>query len=400
LDCGFPDFIDHQRHRYGTNPEAVAHSMHKFLWTGIDPQGRKRSEFVDAENSNAAKAILVGQGWSDLRMIRDEIGSVAAQSTDAPDDMDAEVSADELAEAWEGKTSTFFSNWWEGLAESKVTLLIFGGVLGWGIYTDRMWQIIVGASGLVVFVFLFPAFHIFFSLPLRYYAALNRAKTWGRWSEVLHYTDRLRQVRRITQFGIGEFELTRCRAQAMAGLGSLDKGVQEFSKYGNDPSIPHWMYLCHLAGIHDVGRQFEKSLELRRQAAAENPETANVWIDLAYTLARWINRPAEAREMLARAEKYELPEAGKPYPAFLLGIILWRERNFIESQKNLEEALAGFKALPKNEILDGLILLIKCYLCAVHRAQGNFDTARKLLRETEKFMIAHKEEELLNACRG
>src|SRR5512147_1868272 len=99
------------------------------------------------------------------------------------------------------------------------------------------------------------------------------------------------------------------------------------------------MYFSQLSSIYDTAKAYEKSLECRTQATAEKPDSSAVWIDLAYGLARSLNRPAEARQALARAEQLELTGIARNYLPFLRGIICWREGNFIEAKKQLELAI-------------------------------------------------------------
>ena len=63
-------------------------------------------------------------------------------------------------------------------------------------------------------------------------------------------------------------------------------------------------------------------------------------------------------------------------------------------------SLESFQPYAHNELVEGLFLLTKAHLCAVHRALGNLDEAKKFLRQVEKFLVAQKEDELLAACRG
>jgi tetratricopeptide (TPR) repeat protein len=160
------------------------------------------------------------------------------------------------------------------------------------------------------------------------------------------------------------------------------------------------MYLSFLAGIYDNARQFEKGVEARREAAAAKPDTSMVWIDLAYGCVRRLNRTAEAREALARAEQLEISGLGKTYLPFLRGIIAWREHRPEEARPLLEQAVAGFQPLAHNPLAEGLILSSKAFLCATYASLGDTAKSTALLGEVEPFLIAHKEDDLLAACRG
>jgi tetratricopeptide (TPR) repeat protein len=382
--------------------------MPTFLWSGKDAEGQPQSERVEAENAQAAKAILASRGWTDLELIKDEVGySEAFRIKPAEwmrEEFEEQHTPDNEAAFFKGKKQPgLLAQTWSGIKESIRPILICAALLGWGIYSHRTWPIIIGAGGLAVCVFLSPVLHFVFGLfarSSRGYSRLNKAKVWGRWEEVLQCVEQLRQADRLTGAAVPELELARCRAQALAALGHLEEGLAEIRRFESDPKVEHWLYLSFLAGIYDAAQQFEKGLEIRRQAAAEKPDTSTVWIDVAYASVRRLNRPAEAREALARAEKLEITGLGKTYLLFLRGIILWREHRLKEAREQLEQALDGFQPMAHHDLVEGLVLFTKSYLCAVHGELGDLPAARKLFNEVEKFLTAHREEELLKACRA
>ena len=91
---------------------------------------------------------------------------------------------------------------------------------------------------------------------------------------------------------------------------------------------------------------------------------------------------------------------GKPYLVFLRGIILWREHKAEEAKDLLEKALVAFRSLSHNPLAEGLVLSTKAFLCAANADLGNTAKAKALFSEVESFLIAHRENELLAACRG
>jgi tetratricopeptide (TPR) repeat protein len=382
--------------------------MPTFLWSGKDAEGRERSERVEAENAQQAKAILSNRGWTNLELAKDSLGDSEALRIEpaewVKEGMDEIHTADNEAAYHKGKkVYGFWIQWGRGLKDSIKLLLILAALLGFGIYRHNIWLIVLCSLGLAFVVFLTPVIHFvfsFFARSSRGYSRLNQAKVWGRWDEVLECVEELRRPDSITGAAVPEMELVRARAQALAALGRLDEGVAEFKKYENSPKVEHWLYLSFLAGIYDNGRQFEKSLELRRAAAAENPQASMVWIDLAYGAVRRLNHTAEAREALARAEKLEVSATGKIYFCLLRGIIFWREHKWDEAKQQLQKALAGFQPMAHQDLVVGLLLLTKSYLCAVLGEQGNVSAAKKLFQETEPFLTVHREDELLQACRN
>ena len=376
-----------------------------FLWKGKDPHGRLRGVRVPAENAQISKELLARAGWTDLELLKDEIASSEALRIEPADwikeGFDEFHTPEKEVELIEGKAPGLVAQTWVGIKQSIPTILLSAALLGWGIYSHRTWPVIIGALGLAFGFLLTPAIHFFFSLfsrSSREYSRLNTAKVWGRWNEVLGCVERLRKKDRLTGVGVPEIELARCRAQAFAALGRLDEGVTEFKRYEHSPNIERWFYLSLLSSVYDTGKSYEKALEIRKQAAAEKPDHSAVWIDLAYGSVRGLNRPAEAREYLAKAEALEISGLGKAYLPFVRGIICWREGKMAEAKQHLERALTSFQPWTHNELAEGLILLTKSYLCAVAGSLGNSSEAKALYRETEKFLVANKEEELLRAC--
>jgi tetratricopeptide (TPR) repeat protein len=376
--------------------------MPTFIWRGTDPEGKQKSERVDAENAQVAKAELIQRGWTNLQLVGDEIIDAVAAAVEIPEDFEEQPDDVELeVQRLEGKHPDFFSLWWKGIVDSKRILIFFTIIIAIGFYRGARTKslIILGSAGIIFMVLLYPVIHAFFSLGSRYYSRLNRAKVWGRWTEVLECVERLRQVRSWTRVGPGEIELVRCRAQALAALGRLDDALEEFTRFSNSPNLPEWLYLSHLAGIYDCAKQFDKSTECRRTVTELKPDMAASWIDLAYGLVRGLNRPAEARQALARAETCEIPVMGQPYMPFLKGISAWRENKMADAKPLLDQALEGFQPFAHHDLMEGTMLLTKSYLCAVEGSLGNEARAKKLFKETETFLVAGKEQELLEACR-
>jgi len=382
--------------------------MPTFLWTGKDVGGHERSERVEAENAQEAKQILAGRGWTNLELLKDEIGDMVSKNMPPPEWMKEEYEKENTPEKEaayvKGKRAPgVLSQTWDGIKESFKAILVCALLLFLGLYLHRWLMIVVGALGLAFCILLTPVIHLvisFFSKSSQGYARLNNAKVWGRWDEVLKLVEELRGGDALTGVSVPELELTRCRSQALAALGRLDEGVAEFKKFENSPRLERWMYLTYLAGIFDSAQKFEEGLALRRQAAAEKPDTATVWIDVAYAAVRRLNHIPEAKEALARAEKLEMVGLGKPYVHFLRGIIAWRERNPSEAKGLLEKALVGFQPHAHHALMEGLLLLTKAYLCSVRGQLGDSAEAKRLFGEVEEFLVANKEDELLAACRA
>ena len=378
--------------------------MNTFLFKGKDPGGDFRSESISAENAQEAKATLQETGWTDLRLVTDEICDTACAQVEAPKEFkEIPVSPDDQVRYVLGQAPGFWRQYFATMKQtardSKVLLLSASALLAYGVYRRRWVPVAMGGSSLAVMILVFPAAYWFFSLPSRCYAQLNRAKVWGRWEEVLWCVERLRRIRRLTRIGPGEFELSRCRSQALAATGRLTQGLEEFGRFAGQPAIPDWTYESFLAGIYDCAKEYTRALECRRKAVALKTDSSALWIDLAYGLVRGLNHSSEAREAVARAETMELSELGRPYLLFLRGLICWRERKYREAKLLFEQAIPALQAFAHAPLTEGLVLLTRSYLCAAQGALGEIVEARKQFRQVEMFLEAGREKELLEACR-
>lgn len=279
-------------------------------------------------------------------------------------------------------------------------MLLGALIFGLGVYNHHKWPLVIGVLWLGFLIVIFPLIHFFFSMPLHYYNRLNQAKVWSRWDEVLFCVNRLQQMHRLTRIGAGEVELTRCRAQVLAAKGQLDEGLKLFAVFENGSKIPQWNYFSFAAGICDTAKAYRRALDYRLRAVEEKDDLSALWIDLAYGYVRGLDQPAEARKALEKLDTLEVSAMGVPYLSFVRGIICWREGKFAEARSFLEKAIPGLKPYSHNPLVEGLVFLNKSYLCATCGALGDLDTARGYFRETEKFLRAGKEQELLATCQN
>lgn len=373
--------------------------MHRYLWEGRDPDGNRRSERVEAANATAAREQLTRRGWTELRLITDEIAEIAGRGVEVPDDLREEVepSAEFEVAQYRGHAPGLFGQWARAVWDAKGTSLVALGLTLTGIYLDRNWLFYAGVALLGFQVLSFPVLWFWFGRTMRLYSRLNHAKVWGRWDEVLRIVEQMRRAGGATGIGVGELELARCRAQALAARGQLDQAIKDFSRFEHSEQCPHWLYCSHLGGIFDEARQFERSLELKTLAANENPENASLWVDLASAFVRHLNRPDEARRSLARAEAGEVPELGLPYLELVRGWIAWRESSPALALPHFQAAARGFAQFKQHELVEGLILLTNAHVGLMHGLLGDRDQARRSFQQTRVFLQANREDELLAA---
>jgi tetratricopeptide (TPR) repeat protein len=364
--------------------------MHSFLWTGKDEHGNEKRDIIHAENAEASRAILTARGWTELRLLRDEVGDAARGLVVGPH----RAAIEQQRKSSPGRPR-YLASWGDSLLRLKWILLVQVLLLVIALYQEHWIAVVVSSSLLAVTILLFPAIAWYYRRGSREFARLNEARLWGRWPEVLKSVERLRHVRNRTRIGLNDWELARIRAVAMAGMGRLDEGLREFKSYENSSVVPRWMYLSLLANVYSAANQHEKALELHEQAVAEKSDNATLWIGLAGAYVRRLDRPADARVALARAEALPQTELGAAYMDFTRGLIAWREGNLEEARTRIESALKALQAQPRKRLMVGTMLLMQSHLAAVLAAIGNTDVARKFFAKNKPYLVAHHEEELL-----
>lgn len=366
-------------------------AMPTYLWSGKDSTGKKYFERVAANTAAEAKAQLLARGFTELELRTDDISVAAAQMTHNDTGVRPELSPKQEASYLSSKWAPF----WNVLWQSKGTILISAALLAWAIWLGRSTSIVFRAGELL----LIPVLMLWFALPSRYYSKLNQAKVDHRWEEMLRLIERLRTLQRWVKFGPGEVELARNRAHALAGLGRLDEAVGEFMEFERHPKLPHWMFLSHLAGICDTGKAHDKATALSEQSAKEHPDTAAVWIDVAYRRARFRKDAAGAREALARAETMEVPALGRAYLPWVRALIAVAQNDLPAAHPLFEETLRGLRPHQHHDLIRGMILIVKSYLCWTLGALGRTAEAKNLFAEVEDWLLSGREAELLANCR-
>src|SRR5436190_10169749 len=158
--------------------------MRTYLWSGKTKSGAETTERVTAATLDEAKNILLGQGWTDLRLetdgtIQDFIqGQIDEVS--APEYRPVLTPKEELA-YHQGK-GVGWAGWWKSLLgtfneyETALTHLILAALLAWSIYRHNRWGIISCGGLLAALILLFPVLRFWFGKPSRLFAKLHHAR--------------------------------------------------------------------------------------------------------------------------------------------------------------------------------------------------------------------------------
>ncbi|HTR40222.1 MAG TPA: hypothetical protein VMH87_01225 [Pseudomonadales bacterium] len=375
--------------------------MTNFLWSGKAPSGRNEAEEVAAETPAQARQILEARGWTELRQHTTDISDFIHQRQALISTRKSGLTPKERLQYRQGTAPGLWANWFTSMRSSTAIILVLAGLLTWAIRhrqtPDGLLWMATFALMLAYVVFLYPVLRWWFRQTKRVYVKLHTARVWHRWEEVLRCLDKLVKTQQATNIGINDYSIARYRAQALAGLGKLDEAIAGFRAAAEKADTPPELYHITLAGIYTIAGQYDKALENQRTALEEATDKSIYCIDLAMFLVGRFNRPQEAAELLAQAEKMQLSETAKSHLTLLRGVIAYRKKDFEAMDQYVREALADFENRPRAKlyIYEGSILNCKGYLAVSNAALGRKSEARKYFAQVEKYLELHDRKDLI-----
>lgn len=371
--------------------------MNTYTWSAKDRFGQSVIKEVEANSSQEAKDILLAEGFFELELKEDEVGSIARKGFAKDLQFLGETITVTAADRVRGQASPAVTLW--GVLKQHISrsaamfivlilLAIYQGIRGH----------YVSVALLVIAMILWLVFLICMGLPSVYYRKLVDAADWKRWDEVGSLINALKIIGRISFVKIPASELTRYRAKAFVGNGDLEKGLAEYRQCEGRPDCPSWMYKLFVAGLYTLAKQYDKAIEYNRLSLAENPSSTG-WSDLAYRYARYKRDPVKAREALTEANKSPMTDISKQFRMRSAGVIAYLESDFTTAKKELENVIAIVEPVKWRPYKDGHLAIARAYLCCVLAKQGDMVGAKNNLALAQAYLVATKEDELLAECR-
>jgi len=199
--------------------------MPNFIWTAKDKAGKSVVREIAAGSASEAEAALLAEGCEDLKLIRDEIGSVASegiQRTFAVGGNIVAITPEKIAKIHGEPSATFFRAFRKGVIANAGTILVLAGVATIEFSLGNEW---IGFLFLILIPAL-PAYSIWCFLPSILLAKLHKAADWHRWNKVLRLVrilEAIRNFRSASRPALPASHLARERAKALAGLGRLSE---------------------------------------------------------------------------------------------------------------------------------------------------------------------------------
>jgi len=367
--------------------------MPNFIWTAKDKQGKPIVKEVSAETIEESKAMLLAEGYTDLELKSDEIIDASRQAF-ATANNGRKSRPEEFVRHLGNIPQTPLKLILRSIVHDTAFYLLMISLMVLAIFRGHKANAIV--TGIITVGWL--VFRIWMSLPQIYYAKLNKAKDWHRWTEVLQLVKSLERIRQFHIIKLPAKELIRARAQALAGLGRLLEALAEFRQCEYQPEVPSWLYKAHLAEIYSIAKDYDKSLEYAWEALEEK-QTPVLYIDLASRLLRYKKDTVKAKEILSKVEKDTLTEIIKPGYLQCQGILDYIEGDYVSARQELEVSLKMMEQTRDRPFRDGNISLTKGYFCCVLSKQGDLTSAKRCFEQAREYLIAARETELLEECK-
>jgi tetratricopeptide (TPR) repeat protein len=396
MACLGKKLIYGQRKTY-TKTQIGGGTMSNYVWSTKDKSGQKVIKEIEAETAEDAKFILLAQGYSDLELKEDEVGSAAIAGfpkTVKAFGEEIKVTAEERLKHRDNPTVTFWDALRKGIGQSLIGCLLLILLAIHSGYRENWGSALLYIVGLLAWL----AFIICVSLPSVYYRKLIKAADWSQWSEVLSLVATLETMGRFSFVKVPATELTRNRTKALAGMGRLDEALAEYKQCEGRPDCPSWLHKLFVASLYTTAKQYDKAIEFNLASIAEKP-TSTAWADLANRYARYKRDPAKAGEAMAEAEKSPMADIAKPFCIRCRGIIAYLEGDLATARRELETAIELVEKAKSRPYRDGHLSVARAYLCCVLAKQGDLPMAKKCFNSARDYLVATKEDELLAECR-
>ena len=218
--------------------------MAEYILTGRNERGRTITDIVEAESADEAFQLFADHGHVDVVLHTDDnvahfIKPSAVRKTFTPREF--------LGYRTRGRVDCALFLARKLYTQSWFVYVLCLGIVVWRRWTEVEWG----------FFDSLPVAMLFFPLVFAAYAELTskaapyrrvlRAVLRGRWEDIPRH---LRRVR----IQLPPFERPFREAQALAGSGRLDEGLDHFRPVADDPAVPPHLYWSYKALIYQTAR--------------------------------------------------------------------------------------------------------------------------------------------------
>ena len=362
--------------------------MPKYLLSGTDAHGRRRTEAVSARSADEATDRFRARGFADVTLHSDE---VVGHLFD-PEHLKHLTPRDYLTLGRVSRAEFLYrltvklyrSQWW--LFLPVLALVVGRRVL------DVPWETLDTFA--TAFLFFPPVLVLFGELfsPSRKFERVMSFNAWARWGDMLNALPSIRGILPAPHYAFYE-------AKALAGLGRLDEALEVVQPFADDRRTPAWLYWGQLADVFHTARLGDRAIECSEKAAEHAPDNPTVLLDLAMSLLRYRRDTVRAKPLLERARAHAISDLIHPFLLMAEGIVALEEGRPQAARELLEEAARLAEPLRHSTALMGTAIdRIHTYLTLACAAAGDRAAAEAHYRIAEPRLRAFQTTDLIERC--
>ncbi|MFG0283891.1 MAG: tetratricopeptide repeat protein [Phycisphaerales bacterium JB039] len=366
--------------------------MKRYIATGLDGAGRRRTDEVTAETAEEALALCAERGWRDYRLLSDD--TFSALPTAARAAQDDGVSARDRYRL--------------GLAGPlRARLLILRTV-----YVKTLPLVALGALLLaaqrvrggplgtidVVGALMMLAPVIIVCMPARgpaTYDRVLRSAVAADWQTVEQLLPALRKAMQPMGEEAAVMETELWRAKVLAATGRRAEAMEVAEGIRKLPSVSAALADRRIAEVYAAAQDYRGARDLFERSAASAPEDAAAWLALAEVLAVRLEEPQRAREALDRASSIPLAEITEKMVLYIEGAIALCEDRWDDARDCLQLVLADLRRIA-NPLARAIEYQGLAMLAIAEAHLGEHDSARVHFRRAEPFLRRHGDQDMLD----
>jgi len=358
--------------------------MSTFLFTA-DRDGKSVTERVEAENLSQARYKLEIHGYTEITFYESELSSEVsnlfeekhAKNADKYPKQQLSTHYDTRLRHYFLKVLKYTSFWW---------LILFYLIY---VNQDLSTLFLFGGSVLIV---------TYFGVPSVIFNRLHEAHCWDRNQEVRFWGRIAKWFNAVAHVKIPVLEIDTHLACADAREGNVESALRRIADYQDHPKVTARLYKLCLVRIYGNAREFDKVQKLYEQSFHEGNIYSEELLDYAICLARRSKQPSQARGVLEKVFETELTMLANLFIPYCQGVVEVEEGNYSHAEFYLRQASRQLEPFQNNTFMVGLKSEVKAFLALALGGRGEKDEAERLFEEAKPYLVAVKENELLQRC--
>ena len=346
------------------------------LYKARDASGADTAGFVDAPDAQAALAILKARGYTGIDMHESPDGAQRRTGrTGLSEEEAARLAAFEVRLRKKPGLATVLG---EVARRNRVWIALDCGLLVFGLATGRVAMAMTGAT-LLLLTFGWPVWAHRYA---RYFSRMITAMAIGEWDEATRLLERMRGKQHSPNVADSlHFYEAQIRVRRGEPLAAVLRDMEALRpRFAATPGH----FDARLASVHSAGGDYAGYLACMRRAYEATPQDPSRQLDMALAEAR-LGDLNSAITLFDALNQETLPVYGRPFIAWVSGLIALRRGDNALAQSTLMEGVSGFLKSPSPGALSCLALCSAACALALQR-NGHPDAARKMLAQVARIL--------------